>query len=216
MKLIKNPLIVLSLITVACGLVTIIARDQRPFTIRGILRTRRQGLKLALTTRPGWAGWRWCLGLTIIYGIAALPIGVLTGFLRKDMLAGRWGKFVRIALALLIQPGLLEELAFRALLLPHPGEGVSWRRTLVSAGAGLAAFILYHPLNGLTLSPTARPLFTDWAFLLQAALLGIACSAAYLISGSIWPSIFMHWLPVTIWILCFGGARRVARSVRWI
>jgi predicted Abi (CAAX) family protease len=89
-------------------------------------------------------------------------------------------------------------------------------RTLIGAAASLLVFVLAHPINGMTLSRRAYPLFTDLAFLFQATLLGLVCSAAYLISGSIWLSVLTHWLPVTVWILFFGGARRVMRSKWWV
>ncbi|WP_325315277.1 CPBP family glutamic-type intramembrane protease [Microcoleus sp. PH2017_28_MFU_U_A] len=46
-------------------------------------------------------------------------------------------------------------------------------------------------------------------FLLLAAVLGVACSIAYLLIGSIWPAVVIHWLGVTVWLLLLGGYRRL-------
>ncbi len=211
-----NPLPILILATVGCALITIFARTENLRSVNSLSRTGRQNIKSAFATIPDRRTWRRCFQLAAIYGLVAFPLGVLTGFLRLDRLKGTWPKLLGVAAVLFVLPGVMEELVFRVILLPHPKEGVSSRRVLMSSIASLLAFVLYHPLNGFTLGHRARLLFTDWAFLLQAGLLGTACTAAYLVSGSIWPPVLIHWLPVTGWILYFGGARRVSRSKQWL
>jgi len=49
----------------------------------------------------------------------------------------------------------------------------------------LATFVVYHPLNALTFYPVGRSTFMNPVFLLLAAILGVACSIAYLQSGSL-------------------------------
>jgi predicted Abi (CAAX) family protease len=46
-----------------------------------------------------------------------------------------------------------------------------------------------------------RTLLADPRFLVQVTLLGLACSLAYLVSGSIWPPVLIHWLTVVVWLL---------------
>ena len=173
--------------------------------MEGLISERLQGLILAFTTSPGTEAWLWSAGILLLFVVVVLPIGFRTGFLRvAPMAGGRW-RFVVLALYLAIRPSLLEELIFRVLLVPHPAYGYSLRITLLWAMVGLVIFILWHPINGLFIRKIARPLFTDPLFLIFAGLLGIACTAAYLISGSIWPPMVIHWAAVTPWILFFGG-----------
>ncbi|HEY47979.1 MAG: hypothetical protein AMJ88_08745 [Anaerolineae bacterium SM23_ 63] len=166
---------------------------------------RLQGLILAFTTSPGIEAWLWSGGILILLVVVVLPIGFRTGFVRVELMTGGRGRFALLALLLAIRPSLLEELIFRALFIPHPAQGYPLRITLLWAGVGLFVFILFHPINGLFIHRSARSLFTDPLFLTFAGLLGIACTAAYLISGSIWPPMIIHWLAVTPWILLLGG-----------
>ncbi len=166
---------------------------------------RLQGLILALTTFPSFEDWLWTAGILLLLGVVLLPIGFWTGFLRVEPMTGGRGRFVFIALTLAIRPSLLEELIFRVLFIPHPAQGYPPRMTLLWAGMGLFVFILFHPINGLFIRRSARSLFTDPLFLTFAGLLGIACTAAYLISGSIYPPMVIHWVAVAAWILFLGG-----------
>jgi predicted Abi (CAAX) family protease len=111
-----------------------------------------------------------------------------------------------LPLVLLLTPGITEELAFRALPLPHPSERCSRQHQVVAGVLALTAFVLWHPLNGLW---TARvwPVFTDPVFLTLAALLGAACTLAYLLSGSLWPPVLIHWASVVSWGLFLGGRK---------
>jgi predicted Abi (CAAX) family protease len=69
----------------------------------------------------------------------------------------------------------------------------------------LALFVLWHPLNGLVLKTDARQVFLDPGFLLLATLLAGYCTAAYFLSGSIWPSTLAHWISVVGWKAFLGG-----------
>ena len=173
--------------------------------IKDLISERLQGLILAFTTFPGIEAWLWSAGILLLLVIIVLPIGLRTGFVRVEPMKGGRGSFVLLALLLAIHPSLLEELIFRVLFIPHPAHGYPFWRTFLWAGVGLFIFILSHPINGLFIRRSARPLFTDPLFLTFAGLLGIACTAAYLISGSIWPPMIIHWAVVTPWILLFGG-----------
>jgi predicted Abi (CAAX) family protease len=166
---------------------------------------RLQGLILAFTTSPSIEAWLWSAVILLLLAVVVLPIGFRAGFLRVEPMAGGRARFVLIALTLVIRPSFLEEFIFRVLFVPHPAQGYPPRMTFLWAMAGLFVFILFHPINGLFLRRSARSLFTDPLFLTFAGLLGIACTAAYLISGSIWPPMIIHWVAVTPWILLLGG-----------
>ncbi len=172
-----------------------------------LISERLQGLVLAFTTFPGIEIWLWSAGILLLLVLIVLPVGLRTGLVRIELMTGGRGRFVLLALLLAIRPSLLEELIFRVLFIPHPALGYPLRTTLFWAGVGLFSFIMFHPINGLFIRRIARSLFTDPLFLTFAGLLGIACTTAYLISGSIWPPILIHWAVVTPWILVFGGGK---------
>ena len=180
--------------------------------MEGLISERLQGLILAFTTIPRAEIWLYCLGIFLLLVVITTPIGLQSGFLRIERMAGNLWRLVVVALTLAIQPAMLEEFLFRALLLPHPAQSHPLRITLPWAVVGLVAFILSHPINGIFIRKTARSLFTDPLFLIFAGLLGVACTAAYLISGSIWPPVLIHWAVVTPWILFLGGGNTLYRK----
>ncbi|QEY33310.1 CPBP family intramembrane metalloprotease [Synechococcus sp. RSCCF101] len=150
------------------------------------------------------------------YAAVAIPIGRTSGFLIPPQpgASGEARSRSRLllplrALQLLITPALLEEVLFRGLLLPHPLEGLSpWRMAAwIALSTGL--FVLYHPLAGRLWYRPGRTLFRDPRFLTQATLLGLACSLAYGLSGSLLPAVLIHWLAVLIWLEALGGAARL-------
>jgi predicted Abi (CAAX) family protease len=69
----------------------------------------------------------------------------------------------------------------------------------VALSVGL--FVAWHPLLAPTRRDPLRTLLKDPRFLVQVTLLGLACSLAYLVSGSIWPPVLIHWLTVVVWLL---------------
>ncbi|NEQ55860.1 MAG: CPBP family intramembrane metalloprotease [Leptolyngbya sp. SIO3F4] len=103
----------------------------------------------------------------------------------------------------------IEEIGFRVLLLPHPSEGVSVKTWYWWGCISLFLFVIYHPLNGLTIYKSAYATFSNPIFLILATLLGIACILAYRLTHSLWPSVIIHWLVVVIWLCCLGGSTRL-------
>ncbi|MCX7594376.1 MAG: hypothetical protein N2235_11540 [Fischerella sp.] len=82
------------------------------------------------------------------------------------------------------------------------------------AGLSLLLFILYHLLNSkiffrCTDAPwqvsTKLPGFFDLVFLTLTGLLGLGCSVAYALIGSLWAIATIHWIVVTIWLLFLEG-----------
>jgi predicted Abi (CAAX) family protease len=166
-----------------------------------------------ITTFPRSMGWLSTLGLTLAYGIIALGFGWKTGFLRFDnQFKGSGLHEILFAGKLFFLPALVEEFLFRLLLVPHPIETAIFRDMVKWSLISLGAFIVYHPLNALTFYPAGKQTFWDWRFLTLAGLLGAVCSIAYYTTGSIWPSILIHWIVVVIWVKIFGGRQLLVRQ----
>lgn len=150
-------------------------------------------------------GWLITLGILVLYSAIALPIGLATGFLQLNPWSASWLDRVLLMLRALITPALIEEFVFRVLLIPHPQEGVTGQSWTVWAVLSLFLFIIYHPLNAKTFFRDGFPTFFDPVFLALAGLLGLACTMAYAITGSLWAIAFIHWIVVVIWLLGLGG-----------
>ncbi|HEY5141419.1 MAG TPA: CPBP family glutamic-type intramembrane protease, partial [Methylococcales bacterium] len=69
----------------------------------------------------------------------------------------------------------------------------------------LTLFVLYHPINALTLYKAGNPTLFQPIFLGLTALLGLTCTIAYLVTGSLWTISFIHWVVVVIWLFCLSG-----------
>jgi len=165
-------------------------------------------LTLAFSTIPDFTDWLVTAMLVLAYTVIALPIGYLSGFLKVDVQTSG-PTITGVLIGCLLTPGLSEEVFFRVLILPHPSENASGLMLWFWGWASLVLYVVYHPLNALTFYPIGRSTFMNPVFLLLAAILGVACSIAYLQSGSIWPAVAVHWLVVTAWLLLLGGYRRL-------
>jgi len=169
------------------------------------VRTHLTDVWLAVITLPSAKAWWRCLLVYAVFIACALPLGLASGLLRPGLAPLRPAMFALLPIYLLLRPALVEELVFRALLLPRDTTRVSrWRLIMVSVVA-LAVFVVSHPLHAWISRPAALELFTNPVFLACAALLGIMCTLAYLISRSLWPPVFLHWITVVAWILFLGG-----------
>lgn len=150
-----------------------------------------------------------CLLVLAGYGALALGLGLTTGFLALPWHWPPLRQTLRRVAGLLLMPALVEELLFRVLLIPHPSEGFPWLPQLAWSALSLGLFVLYHPVAARLWYPQARALFHDPRFLLQATLLGVACSLTYVQTGSLWPPVLIHWLAVVIWLEPFRGRERL-------
>jgi predicted Abi (CAAX) family protease len=121
---------------------------------------------------------------------------------------------VMLPLSILLRPAILEEILFRALLLPRNIRQLNKLALVANCIAALALFVISHPLHGWLTRPSALGLFTNPVFLTCAALLGAACTVTYLISRSIWPPVLLHWISVVVWILFLGGQALTGRGTR--
>ena len=69
--------------------------------------------------------------------------------------------------------------------------------------------MIYHPVNALTFFPQGREIFFNPIFLSLATALGIACTVTYWQTGSLWIPVLIHWLAVVVWLVYFGGLKKV-------
>ncbi len=146
------------------------------------------------------------LGLPLTWlAILLLLIGFKLGFLEVDVLKKSWQEITKLVALSFIIPALAEETVFRVLFLPHLTENPSIKTQLLWGAITLAAFIIYHPLQGLTWNPAGREVFMEPSFLILAALLGAMCTLAYSVVGSVWLPVVIHWLAVIVWLVLLGG-----------
>jgi uncharacterized protein len=171
-----------------------------------LLRTRLRSIGLALRTWPNRRAWAWCGVIFLAYAAVATPVGFASGFFTPGLPQWPVARIILLPLVLLVTPGIGEELFFRALPLPHPSERAPRAHQVVAAALALVAFVLWHPLNGLW-TPHVWPVFTNPVFLALAALMGLACTLAYLMSGSLWPPVLIHWVTGVVWSMFLGGRR---------
>lgn len=165
-------------------------------------------VRLAITTLPSWHDGLVTGGLCFLLALLLIPLGMAIGFLKVDVIQSP-KTILTIGAIALISPGIIEELVFRVLLLPHPSEAASPTTAGLWFSISLGLFILYHPLNALSFYPPGRPTFMTPGFLTLAALLGAICALAYLQTGSLWLPVLLHWLAVVVWLVCLGGYQRL-------
>jgi predicted Abi (CAAX) family protease len=163
-------------------------------------------LWLAIKTFPG-KNLPKCLGIVLIYGLAALAIGFSSGIYTVQSLDIQ--KFWFLPLTLLLFPSIPEELFFRGLLIPRNAIDLPWERSVAYVVFSAFAFTIWHPLNALTINPSAQEFFLNFYFLIIVFLLGIGCGLSYLLSQSIWVPVLIHWLTVVVWVLFLGGRNLV-------
>lgn len=162
----------------------------------------RHRISLALTTVPNLRDWR-LTGISLfIYGIVALAVGMPSQFLQWTAPVDHWPQ---VMITTLFIPAIFEEIIFRGLLLPHPQENPSAKHRFLWGGINLILFVIYHPINGLTLYEPGYYVFRDPYFLVLATLLGLICILIYQRTGSIWPPVVIHWIVVIVWICLLGG-----------
>ena len=172
---------------------------------RAKLVERLADVRAAFVTLPGARTWGRCLVVYAAFVACALPIGFAAGLLKPGLAHLPPEMLAVLPSLLLLHPALVEEVIFRALLLPRDPARVSRRRLVAVSALALAAFVAWHPVNAWLFRPAAADLLANPAFLVCVALLGIACTVAYLISRSLWPPVLLHWITVAVWLILLGG-----------
>lgn len=162
-------------------------------------------LHSALVTLPDLKDWGLGISLLFLYAPIALFWGQRSSLLLWQPIPSPQTIATTLAIALIF-PSLVEESLFRVILLPspHTPHFYGW------AAWGLILFILAHPLNALLFFPHRKATFFNPHFLALAGLLGLICTIAYQESGSLWLPVLLHWIPVGLWLLLWGGLERMS------
>jgi len=168
-------------------------------------RTLANNVRVAFVTIPDRQAWQRCALVYVLFLGCSLPIGLLSGLLHPGLARLAPAAAMLTIVTLLAHPACTEELIFRVLMLPRRIDRLPRGSRYTRVAIALIAFVAAHPLNARLFWPASIALFANPYYLGLAALLGLACSVAYVISGSIWPSILIHWISVTLWILLLGG-----------
>jgi len=174
-------------------------------TIRSALLGRLNDLRDAITTIPDARSWRACALVYLLFLTCAAPIGLLSGLLKPGVPRQSATETIAAGVFLFARPALVEEIVFRGLLLPRDPRSIPRSRAVPVAIVALAVYVGAHPLNALLTWPASLTVFGNPVYLGLTTLLGIACTAAYWISKSIWPPVAMHWVTVIVWLWLLGG-----------
>ena len=171
-------------------------------------------VKRGLTTLPKGGDFLFSVVIFLIYMAVALPIGFFSGFFTLEVLKTDIWVMIALPISLFFIPSLFEEIVFRGLLLPHRSRGVSTRPLVLYSVFSIAAFVVWHPINAMTINHPAYTMFTNPLFLSLAALMGIACTITYIRTGSVWVPIAIHWLTVLVWVFFLSGRNFVLDIAR--
>ncbi|NBO66362.1 MAG: CPBP family intramembrane metalloprotease [Acidobacteria bacterium] len=159
-----------------------------------------QRLWKSLVVWPGTKAWTECGFLAAAVLLAMIGIGFSTGLYRLE--PGNLANLPMLALGVFFVPALGEEAIFRGLLVPaRTTDARPWK----AIGWSTLAYVLWHPLEGLTFLPGAKLLFTRTDFLVVTGLLGLVCALMRWRTGSLWPAVFLHCGLVVIWKTWLGG-----------
>ncbi|MEM6502988.1 MAG: CPBP family glutamic-type intramembrane protease [Cyanobacteria bacterium P01_C01_bin.89] len=171
----------------------------------GFLSQIQEKVTSAMLTVPTTKDWIVAAVLLLIVAATCLPLGLWCKFLdvRTPKLSAI--KTIRILVDRLLFPCFAEELIFRVLLLPVKNNLISIKVKLLLGAVSLTAYVASHPINATLFYKQASETFINPFFLFSTTVLGIACTFAYTISGSIWTPIAIHWITVIGWLLALGG-----------
>lgn len=189
-----------------------------------------QRVASALTTLPvGAQGWQEVASITIATTVAAGIGSVATGFVQpmEDFSPPSPTSWWR-PLSAFVVPGLLEELIWRAALLPTPTTPTTIAAMLnlstvapqnlllyQTAAAVLVVHVLSHPFCPQAIYPRGKEVFSDGRFLGLAAIVLGGTTLSYIVSGgSVWAAAITHGLPVALWRDFFGGEEALQRGLK--
>jgi predicted Abi (CAAX) family protease len=164
---------------------------------------------LGAITLPTLEHWGVALGMSLVYGAIALPIGFSQRFLQFKLWRASKQDYLLLALRLFFMPALIEEFIFRVVLLPYPRAGITGQLWFLWAVFSLILFIVYHPLNAKTFYQPGNPTFFDRVFLTLTGLLGVACTITYFLTSSLLLITLIHWVITTLWLTLFGGMEKL-------
>ncbi|AFY32166.1 type II CAAX prenyl endopeptidase Rce1 family protein [Calothrix sp. PCC 7507] len=164
---------------------------------------------LASLVVPTLQHWLVIAAMLGIYGVIAIPLGFKLEFLQMQIWSANLLDKCLLICRSLFLPAIVEELFFRVLLLPHPLENTNWLHWSLWGIGSLLLFVFYHPVNAKTFFQAGFPTFFNPVFLVLAALLGIICTVAYALTGSLFVVVVIHWVVVVVWLIVFGGIEKL-------
>ena len=173
------------------------------------MRSWLRDVRDALLTWPDRAAWRRAVSIWLLFVVAAVPVAWRSGLVAPELAPVTPRLALAIVGTILLHPAFGEEFLFRVLMLPRRPDSVSPVAFVVRGLASLVLYVGAHPLNAWLTRPAVLPVFTNPWYLALATLLGVACSAIYVRTGSVWPSVLVHWTTVSAWILLLGGQSRL-------
>lgn len=174
-----------------------------------IISTVLRRIIIASVTIPLPQDWLIGLGILLGYSAIALPLGFSKGFLRWSPYTGSKKSFLLGLAIAFVSPGIIEEIGFRVVWLPHPIENASIWKWLIWGIISLLVFVIYHPLNARTFYKRGYPTFFNPIFLILTALLGLFCTVAYGLTGSLWIIVIIHSIVVVTWLFLLGGEAKL-------
>ena len=143
--------------------------------------------------------------LFVTFAVLTFVILRSTRLFTSSLIRLSFSKVLLLAFIAVFTPSLPEEIIYRVLLLPHPSEHFAFAARFFWGGAALLVFVAAHPLLAFVARPWSRRIFYRPAFLTIVALLGAACTLAYLATGSLWAPVALHWATMMGWKLFYGG-----------
>jgi predicted Abi (CAAX) family protease len=165
-----------------------------------------------LLSFPDLNSWLVTFFLLIAVSSICLSIGFNTGFLKNNLQTLPITKSFSILVISFFFPALAEETFFRVIMLPSKSENVPINFLLIWGVISLLAYVLFHPLNSITLYKKSFPIFTNPTFLSLTSILGLACTLSYFQSASVWNGVLIHWSIVVSWLLLLDGYTKLNRT----
>jgi membrane protease YdiL (CAAX protease family) len=144
---------------------------------------------------------------TAFFIVIAFGYGYVSGLLEIKLIRSNF--ILILPFTLFVFPALLEEIVFRGLLIPIDTKNKDELQIVKYIAISTIAFVLWHPLNALTINQGAQLYFLDGRFLFITTILGITCSYTYIYTKSIWIPVTIHWLTVIVWVFLLGGRNLV-------
>lgn len=173
---------------------------QSSATMTGVFRLLQHRVVESIKILPTPAGW----AFVAMTGLAsAVPI-IPSALWAKAFSLPHANFSPLILLKAMLVPCLAEELLWRVLMNPSPGENRAPVEVIFWGVFSTLAFVVAHPVNACLFRPVAKPVFCHPGFLLACAALGGACAVAYNHTGSVWAPVSLHWAAVALW-LSLGG-----------
>ena len=138
---------------------------------------------------------------SILCILCSIVVSVYTQFVTFTIqVSSEWMYYL---LRTLVYPGIIEEVSWRLWAQPSPLEDMHITHRVLWCSLAVLGFILYHPM--IAYVTKKYTCFYNPAFLSLALILGITCTVLYQSTGSILPSILLHWLMVAVWLSFLGG-----------